>query len=200
MGVKLTLLWMWTPNTVIKTELAKVDKATTNALLEAIKTYAPNTKVKANLKRSGSVGERRRQMAKTHAALVEVLVDAVGKERAVQLGREALFAACTKLGQETRQRLGVKSQADMVEASRVIYRVLGIDATLAWQSNEVATLTVHRCALAQEYAELTCKVLSAADEGVFNGLSPKATMVFSEKLTGGCEKCVAALKFRGDET
>jgi hypothetical protein len=199
MGAKLTLLWIWTPKTVIKTELAKVDHATTNALLETIKTYAPNTEIKANFSRSGSVEERRQQMAKTHVTLVEALVNAVGEERAVQLGRDALFAACTKLGQETRRRLCVKTQADIVKASKVIYRVLCIDATLTWQNTEVATLTVHRCALAQEYTELTCQVLSAADEGVFNGLRPKATMAFSEKLTGGCQKCVAALKFRGDE-
>jgi predicted ArsR family transcriptional regulator len=193
MGLRLTLLDLWTPNWVINRELARMDAKTTAALKELIKNNtslyveAPEPPLVGNLQ------DRRNAMAKRHKELVEMLAGAIGKDQAVLLGRDALFKVGQELGAETRRRLGVKNAKDLVKAANIMYRVLGIEFHANWVSKDHAVITVNRCALAAVYSELTCEVLSAADEGVVNGLLPTVTMHFEEMLTGGCNACHAEI-------
>jgi len=73
--------------------------------------------------------------------------------------------------------------------------VLGIDFDVEWLGKTSASLFVHKCDLAKEYAEVTCLILSATDEGVINGLQPTANMKFKNKITDGSSKCIAEIKF-----
>ena len=141
-----------------------------------------------------SVEEKRAKMANDHKILVESLVKALGQEKAVKIGREALFKAGEKLGTETRLRLGVgNSRGDLIKAARILYRVLGINFRVEWQDQTHANLIVDRCELASNYSELTCTVLSATDEGVVKGLNPNMNMKFERWLTSGCNNCVARI-------
>ncbi len=196
MGLRLTFLGWWTPKQVIYHELDRVASMTTDALKETIRN---NTSVQVSgdqLHLSGSLTQRRAAMARLHNSLVATLVDALGEDQAVELGREALFKVGKSLGDESRRRLGVQSPYDLVKAATILYRVLGIEFRVTWIDNLNATLTVHHCALAEEYRELTCRILSAADEGVVNGLVPNASMQFKDKLTGGCPSCTAEIKVK----
>ncbi len=193
MGLKLTFLDWWTPKQVLYQELNRVATLTTDALKEVIKS---NTSININGEEpalTGNMDERRAAMAQRHVALVEALVEAVGKERAVLMGREALFKVGKQLGAEARRRLGVQTPYDLPKAANILYRVLGIEFDVRWIDKTTAALTVHRCALAKEYSELTCQLLCAADEGVISGLVPNAKMHFEDKLTGGCQTCTAKI-------
>jgi hypothetical protein len=75
-----------------------------------------------------------------------------------------------------------------------MYRVLGINFNIEWLGPNQALLTVDRCALAKNYSEVTCKVLSATDEGVVSGLNPKIMMKFEKTITGGCDVCTARVE------
>jgi hypothetical protein len=75
-----------------------------------------------------------------------------------------------------------------------MYRVLGIDFNVAWLGTDEATVTVNRCALAENYSALTCMVLSATDEGAVHGLNPKMNMKFESHIPDGCKTCTAKIK------
>jgi hypothetical protein len=196
MGIKLIFLGLWTPRYVISRELDKVTAITNNALREALKTYAPDAPDEIAQKEPPprSVEAKRSKMANEHKVLVESLIKALGKEKAVKIGREALFKAGEKLGTETRLRLGVgNSRGDLVKAARILYRVLGINFRVEWQDETHSNLVVDRCDLAKDYSELTCTVLSATDEGVVKGLNPNMNMKFERWLTSGCSNCIARI-------
>lgn len=199
MGIRLTFLGWWTPKFIISRELDNVSDATTTALVSLLKTYSPNGDDelgKDEKKLSGNIENKRVSMAKRHAILVEALVEAIGKEEAVKLGREKLFEVGRELGTEIRSKLGVTSNPqDLVKAAKVLYRVLGIDFDVNWVDHKNGQLLVQHCELAKVYSELTCLILSATDEGVINGLEPSARMLFKDKITEGCSRCIADIRF-----
>ena len=140
-------------------------------------------------------------MAQTHVKLVEKLEATLGHEKAVTLGREALFLVGENLGKQTHNRLGIGDNSnDLTKAAKILYRVLGIDFHIEWLDKSNAKVVIDRCALAEHYSKLTCEVLSATDEGVIKGLQPNAQMQFREYMTSGCKKCKADIHFNEKET
>ncbi len=198
MGLKLTILSWWTPKWVLSRELDHVSQVTTAALRSLLASYALEKRSGAieESRQSKTLEQKRADMAKQHAAMVEALATALGREKALELGREALFEVGKNLGIESRAKLGVgNSPKDLINAAKILYRVLGIDFTIEMSTKTRATLVVSRCALSQQYSEFTCRVLSATDEGVFKGLEPQANMAFKEVLTSGCGNCRAQIEF-----
>jgi hypothetical protein len=200
-GVRLLILGWWTPNYIIRRELTNVSEQTITALRTILSQYAPQeVAVYTKQQTSGSIKDQRANMAKTHRELVERLEATLGREEAVKLGREALFMVGQNLGKQTRIKLGVSdTPKDLITAAKILYRVLGIDFHLEWLDNSKATAIIDRCALAQEYSNLTCKVLSATDEGLINGLQPSVIMKFEEFMTNGCKNCRANIQFNKKE-
>jgi hypothetical protein len=198
MGVKLALLSLWMPKYLLIRELKAVSQTTTQALIGVLRANAPNAQLKIespNL--AGSIDEKRAAMAKQHTVLVDALAEALGQDVAVKVGREALFQVGEQLGRQNRVRLGVgESSKDLVKAAKIMYRVLGINFNVEWHGPNNAVVTVDRCALAQNYSELTCEVLSATDEGVVHGLNPRMNMKFEGHITGGCKVCTAIIERR----
>ncbi len=198
MGLKLTILSWWTPKWVLSRELDHVSKVTTAALRSLLISYALEKRGGAieESRQSKTLEQKRADMAKQHAAMVEALATALGREKALELGREALFEVGKNLGIESRAKLGVgNNPRDLINAAKILYRVLGIDFTIEMSTKTRATLVVNRCALSQQYSEFTCRVLSATDEGVVKGLEPQANMAFKEVLTSGCGNCRAQIEF-----
>jgi hypothetical protein len=197
-GLKLLILGWWTPNYVIRGELKNISDRTTAAL----KALLPNSVEQVDVPNvpAGSVQQQRAAMAQTQARLVEALVAAVGRQEAVRLGREALFLVGRDIGKQARIRLGVSDYpGDLTKAAKILYRVLGIQFHLEFLNDASAIAIIDRCALAEQYSELTCEVLSATDEGVINGLQPNVTMKFKEYLTSGCKNCKANIRFSEKE-
>ena len=136
-------------------------------------------------------------MAKRHNVLVNALAEALGREAAVKVAREALFKVGLQLGSQNRSKLGVgDSQGDLVKAAKIMYNILGISFNVEWLGPKHAILTVDQCTLAQNYSELTCEVLSATDEGVVQGLNPNMSMKFEKRITCGCKVCTAKIERR----
>ncbi len=193
MGLKLRLLSWWTPNFVKSRMLAQVDAEMATAT-KSLPVVLPSSAAGA-----GVLKKKRAAMAKQHAQFVESLVAELGRDKALKQGRAAFFEAGKRLGAQARTMLGAGGEsADLIRAAKVLYRALGIEFTVEWTGKETATLVVNRCALAEEYSELTCMVLSAADEGVMRGLNASAQMQFREHMTGNCQKCKADIQFKGE--
>ena len=199
-GLSLLFLSWWTPKSIISRELGHVNELTTNALEDLLNKYSPNNKGEISKKEriSGrSIKQRRDAMSLKHAKLVDSLAEVLGKEEAIRLGREAMFKIGERLGDETCQKLGVgESLQDLVRAAKILYRILGIEFEVEMQSPNTATLIINRCALAANYSELTCQVLSATDEGTIRGLNKNMNMTFTEKITGGQPRCKAKITLR----
>ena len=199
MGVRLLFLSWWTPKYIIYRELCRVDALTTDTLESLLNKYSPNNK--KEISKNGpssreSIEEKRTAMAVKHSNLVKSIAEVLGKEEAIRLGREAMFKVGQELGGEACQRLGVgRSLKDMIRAAKILYRVLGIDFEVEQQNPNNAILIINRCALAANYSELTCQVLSATDEGTIRGLNQNMSMTFTEKITGGKPKCKARITF-----
>ena len=198
MGLKLAFLSWWTPKFIISRQLDAVSAATTKALEDVLFAHASISSVRVAVddgKSLGAICGKRAAMARQHTIMVDALVEALGRETAVKVGREALFKVGEQFGRQNRVRLGVgDSKGDLVRAARIMYRVLDINFKVEWLGPEQAKLTVNRCALASNYSELTCEVLSATDEGAVNGLNPNMHMKFEQRITGGCKFCTAKIE------
>ena len=201
MGLRLLILSWWTPRSIISRELDRVDALTTDALETLLNKYSPDNNKKEKSKKEassgGSIKQKRDLMGHKHTDLVNSLVEALGKEEAIRLGREAMFKVGQELGTETSQKLDVgNSLQNLIRAAKILYRILGIEFEVEQQNPNNAILIVNRCALAENYSELTCQVLSATDEGTIRGLNQNTSMTFTERITGGQPKCKATITLR----
>ena len=198
MSLRLALAAFWTPKRVLEEMLGRVEESTVAALDGLLEKHSPDAlaAIRAAERAPGAgLPARRAAMAAAHNARVNALIEALGRERAVSEGREALFAAGVALGREARERLGLgQGFRDFARAARILYRALGIDFTLEKLEGGVIAMRVHRCALAEHYTAGACAVLSAADEGVVRGLDPTLAMRFERRMTDGGAECVARIE------
>ena len=200
MSLKLLLAAVWTPERVLRKMLEKVDAATTAALDGILEKHGGGPAVLASSDEAAhkSVEDARAAMASGHNARVKALVDAVGKAKALELGRQALYPVGVKLGMEAREELSVgDGPRELERAARVLYRALGIQFELEKQGDGTMLMRVDRCALSHHYSEEACAVLSAADEGVVSGLNPRLAMRFERRMTGGNAVCTALIREAG---
>ena len=73
-----------------------------------------------------------------------------------------------------------------------MYKALGIEFHIV-RDEQGVRMIVYQCALSQYYSPDACEVLSAADEGVVQGLNPKIKMRFVERMTSGQRNCIARI-------
>ena len=197
MSLRLRLASRWGRGNALLGALERVETLTIGALDALLENRAPAAL--AGLRGApgtpaGTLEERRAAMAAAQNARVKALVEELGREEAVRIGREALFPVGVTLGREARKRLDVGDGAEELgRAAAILYRTLGIDFTLEAQEGGGMMMRVHRCALADRYSEEACEILSAADEGVVAGLSPKFRMRFEQRMTGGRSCCLARI-------
>jgi hypothetical protein len=196
-SLRLLLASVWLPSYMQKSEVDRVAAMTTDALSSLLEEEASSElqKVSMQIKTpSGSIEKRRAVMAANHRLLLKALSDGVGHDKAVEVGREALFKVGVSIGEDSRKRLGVGDNIeDLLMAARVMYGVLGISFTVKEEGGD-HRIEVHRCALSKHYTELTCKVMSTVDEGVVRGLNPRASMSFERKITSGFPTCTACIR------
>lgn len=97
------------------------------------------------------------------------------------------------LGESLRRMLGVRSRAEALRAARVAYRMLAIDL----RANEQGRVVVDRCAFAAWYPPRVCRLMSSLDAGLLAGLTQGGRLRFSERITEGRPRCLAAITWPG---
>lgn len=191
MNIKLRILSLWFPEFMQIRELEKTSEYTNNCLDKLLKNHHISPPDKVHSK--GSIDERRANMAVGHNKRVKILVDVLGHEKALKLGKEQMFRAGCVMGSEARERLGVGEKIeDTIAAAHILYKVLGIDFTVENNGNDLI-LRVHSCELAKSYTPDTCIIMSAADKGVLNGLNSKLDLEFKKRITEGTKECTACI-------
>ena len=94
-----------------------------------------------------------------------------------------------RLGRRIRMILGVRSTDDALDVARRLYALIGIDL----QGGERERVVVTRCSFASRYSPEVCRVMAAADAGLFAGLTGGARLTFVDRMTSGAPACVASL-------
>lgn len=197
MNIKLRILSVWFPKFLQIRELEKTSNNTNDCLDKLLRKHSisPPDKVQGN----GSLDGLRSNMALGHNKRVKALVDVLGREKAIKLGKEQMFRVGCLMGREARERLGVGEKIeDTIAAARILYKILGIDFTVENHGNDLI-LTVHSCKLANCYSTETCMIMSAADKGVLKGLNDKLDLEFKKRITEGAEECTACIIFEDGE-
>jgi hypothetical protein len=195
MNIKLFLLSIWVPEFVLIQELERTSNLTNEYLDRLLNRYSVTPPlVDTNLK--GNFEERRMMMAAGHNLRVKALVEALGSEKAMETGRAEMFKAGYKMGCDIQKRLGLDEDInEAMVAARILYRVLGIKFTVE-KRNKNIFMRVKSCALASSYTPQTCKIMSAADEGVLKGLNEKMDLKFIKRITEGAEECTACVNIK----
>ena len=195
MSIKLFLLSIWIPEFILIRELERTYDLTNQYLDKLLNSNSVKPPlVDRNL--MGNLDERRAMMASGHNLRVKALVDALGSEKALEEGRAEMFKAGYKMGCEVRKRLGLgENIQDTMLAARILYRVLGIKFKIE-KYNKNILMHVKSCALASLYTPETCRIMSAADEGVLKGLNEKMDLKFMKRITEGAEECTACVNIK----
>lgn len=196
MSIRLKIASLWLPDFILKKELDKVANGTIKGLNDVLKQYAPQKIEEINRKDvnlKGNMEEQREKMAKIHNDYVKMLIEELGYDNAIKIGRNAMFKVGYNLGQEARKKLGVgDSFKDLELAAKILYKILGIEFKIE-NNGEHIIMIVNRCALSKYYSSEACMVLSAADEGVVQGLNENMGMQFRERITDGAYECRACI-------
>lgn len=196
MSIRLRIASLWLPDFILKRELDKVANDTIKGLKNVLKQYAPQkieeiNKKDVNLK--GNIKKRREIMAKIHNDYVKMLIEELGYDDAIKIGRNAMFKVGYRLGQEACQKLGVGNNFEDLElAAKILYKILGIEFKIE-NKDENIIMVVNRCELSKYYSSEACMILSAADEGVVRGLNENVNMQFKERITDGASECLACI-------
>jgi hypothetical protein len=201
MNIKLRILSIWFPKFILIKELEKTSQLTNKCLDRLLMKYSISPPPMEK-KVKGSLEERRALMAAGHNLRVKALVKSLGLKKAIEVGRVQMFMVGYKMGCEARKRLGVgENIEDTIAAARILYKVLGIKFQIEPHGKDIM-LRVNSCSLAIQYTPETCKIMSAADKGVLNGLNSNMDMEFLERITEGAEKCSACINIKqvGEKT
>ncbi len=108
---------------------------------------------------------------------------------------ERLYQNAYLLGQKIRKELYIRTFADMLLSSKILYRILGID----FQGDESGEILIKHCFFSQFYSSQICQLISALDQGVIAGLSDGGVFAFSQRITEGKDFCKAKLTFETNQ-
>ncbi|MBN1933819.1 MAG: hypothetical protein JW934_04090 [Anaerolineae bacterium] len=107
--------------------------------------------------------------------------------------QDRLYRNAYRLGRACRWVFRPRSVADAMALGRILYRLLDIE----FQGDADDNAVVSRCYFSRFYSGQVCRVMSAADRGMFAGLSNGGQLVFSTRITEGQAQCRAHLSAPG---
>ena len=106
--------------------------------------------------------------------------------------QDLLYQGAYEFGHKFKKLFRVTTAKDVMEASRFLYKILGID----FKGTEKGALTISKCVFSQHYSPSTCRVISSLDAGMIAGLSGGGRLTFSERITEGSTSCNAQFIFK----
>jgi hypothetical protein len=100
-----------------------------------------------------------------------------------------LYENAYKLGKKIREDFRIRSVQEIMEMSRILYQILGID----FEGDRDGEVTIKNCFFSPYYSDRVCELISSLDKGVAAGLSDGGKLSFSQKITEGKDCCKAHL-------
>ena len=115
------------------------------------------------------------------------------REGSEQEVRERLYSNALRIGRSLRKELGVRTQAEAMQACEVVYKAIKIE----FHGDAEGLISIPRCFFSSFYSSQVCRVISGLDEGIIEGLSGGLKLDFSQRITEGHRCCVARLSAAG---
>jgi hypothetical protein len=112
----------------------------------------------------------------------------LGNPRRMDEVRSRLYKSAVATGLQLKDDLRIKNYHEILVASRIFYRILGI--TFSADTN--GTITISKCFFSDYFSADTCYLISALDEGVASGLSG-GELKFTDRITENKSCCRATL-------
>lgn len=106
--------------------------------------------------------------------------------------RARLFKEARVMGQDLRRQFRIKSFAEAMEMSRIIYRLLGID----YSGYADGQVIIRSCFFSHYYLAPVCRIIAGLDEGLAAGLTGGHRLIFRERITEGMPACRACFAGR----
>lgn len=113
--------------------------------------------------------------------------EAIKLHHDIEAVKARLYRNAYQMGEKLRQDFRVKTPADVILLSKILYRILRIE----FNANPAGEVIIERCFFSQFYTPQVCEIISSLDEGVAAGLSVGGRLVFSERITEGKSCCRA---------
>ncbi len=101
--------------------------------------------------------------------------------------KNKLYEKAYKLGQKIRKDFRIHSVQEIMEMSRILYQILGID----FEGDRDGEVTIKSCFFSSYYSDRVCELISSLDKGVAAGLSDGGKLSFFQKITEGKDCCKA---------
>lgn len=111
--------------------------------------------------------------------------ESAGKDMSV-IG-DRLYSNALEFGKTLRKILGISTKLEAMEASRILYRNIGID----FHGSQQGDIAIPRCYFSKYYSAPTCRLISSLDAGILAGIAGGGTLRFSHRITEGFDACRA---------
>ena len=96
--------------------------------------------------------------------------------------KQDLFVQAYDYGKKIRKKFNVSSSEEAIGIFILLYKLIGIEV----ESYNHSELIIGKCYFSRFYTSGICKVMSALDEGVFEGISDGSRLTFEQRITEGC--------------
>lgn len=111
----------------------------------------------------------------------------IDRDENFQVLQDRLYRGAYEYGGKFRKKFGVSTVNDVMEASRMLYHILGIE----FHGTSEGMITICPCFFSKHYSASTCRIISSLDAGMIAGLAGGGTLTFSQRITEGYDSCKA---------
>ena len=101
-----------------------------------------------------------------------------------------MYRMAFKVGAMLRRVTGFSERADLQRLVFLLYRNIGI----TMQGELPGKVVIPVCYFSRTYLPVQCAMISALDSGIVAGIFGGGQLVFTERITEGCDCCTACLK------
>jgi len=138
--------------------------------------------------------KRREIEARILGPVLEALGKEFGRERVLEVAREAIASVARGHGHELHQRAGGNSLNDFVQLLPMWEKDGGIEVRIDQQSNDRLSFDVVRCRFAEMYRELGIPELGALlscnrDFAMIQGFNPDVELTRTQTIMEGATHC-----------
>jgi hypothetical protein len=182
MNLRLFVLKIYIPNFIKKKKLDDLFQMT--AL--AFECEAPEVK-----------GRSYSEQLKTYAVFTRSEAEkCLDRGKDIEAVKTRLFQGAFRLGRNIRRMFCLGSPDEIMEMSRILYQILGID----FVGRTCGDVTIKSCFFSNYYSPRICRLISSLDEGLTAGLSGGGRLSFSQRITEDKDCCKARLVMPEKET
>nr|HPI74436.1 hypothetical protein [bacterium] len=124
------------------------------------------------------------ELLTAYAAFTRSAVDQLDSRPSAAAGvQQRLYQQAYAYGNLWRARFRLSSMNQAMRAARVLYRAVGIDFRGAGDG----LIEIHQCFFSAYFTSATCRIISALDAGIVDGLAHTGGLAFSHRITEGAD-------------